>query len=390
MPQFKFNTISRTDIENSLGGSQMLYAIDYDGPKNLIITGCAGSGKTTVSLMRAERLTTLGHNIHVITFHDLLVNNLKNSASAELKPNILKYHGWFYRESDYVEVEGVERKKVHEMTYAEMANELVDFKPVDEFIIDEGQNFPESFHKILLENCKKVAIGADNAQKVHKGLTTEQIKVKIREKGEIHPIQLQYNYRNTFEIYNFARYFLPLNERANNERAIDKIPKGRSEKPTIFLVPDKDSELAQLYTLLRDAGDRNVAVIVYHVPEVEYYYKAIADFQMGCSRHHHNDHVLEMENVLVTTYKSAQGLEFQTVIMPNMETVGGEYYQTGEHYYIGSTRAKENLFLLATGDTIPEYFESFDKESYQLKKTDKMNAPKIEMPKPGDDDDLPF
>lgn len=389
MPQFKFNTISRTDIENSIGGSQMLYAIDYDGPKNLIITGCAGSGKTTVSLMRAERLISLGQNIHIITFHDLLVTNLKNSASAELMPNILKYHAWYYKESDNVVSKGDERKKVEEMTYEEMAKELLNFKTVDEFIIDEGQNFPDPIHRILLANCKKIAVGADNAQKVRNGLTTEQIKEKIIEKGELHPVQLQYNYRNTFEIYNFARYFLPLNERVNNERAIDKIPKGHSEKPTIFLMPDKNSELAQLYTLLRDAGDRNIAVIVYHVCEVEYYYKAIVNFQMSCSKHHHIDHVHELENILVCTYKSVQGLEFQTVIMPNIETVGENYYQTGEHYYIGSTRAKENLFLLATGNTIPEYFQKFDEESYQLKTMGKLSIPKIDIPIP-EDDDLPF
>jgi len=389
MPQFKFNTISRTDIENSLGGSQMLYAIDYDGPKNLVITGCAGSGKTTVSLMRAERLTSLGQNIHIITFHDLLVTNLKNSASSELKPNILKYHAWYYKESNPIVADADERKKVEDMTYEEMANELLNFKTIDEFIIDEGQNFPASIHKILLENCKKVAVGADNAQKVHTGLTTDEIKEKIMEKGELHPVQLQYNYRNTFEIYNFARYFLPLNERVNNERAIDKIPKGHSEKPTIFLAPDKSSELAQLYTLLRDAGDRNIAVIVYHVAEVKYYYQAIVDFRMSCSLHHHKDHVNELENILVSTYKSVQGLEFQTVIMPNMETVGEKYYQTDEHYFIGSTRAKENLFLLATGETIPEYFEKFEKQSYQLKRTGKLSAPKIDIPVP-EEDDLPF
>jgi len=390
MPQFKFNTISRTDIENSPGGQQMLYAIDYDGPKNLIITGCAGSGKTTVSLMRAERLTTLGQSVHIITFHDLLVNNLKNSASDELRPNILKYHGWFYRESDYVEVEGVDRIKVEQMTYDQMASELTAFKSVDEFIIDEGQNFPASFHQILMERCTKIAIGADNAQKVHAGLKAEDIKAKIQEKGELHPVQLQYNYRNTFEIYNFARNFLPANERVNNERAIDKIPKGRSDKPTLFVVPDKDSELAQLYTLLRDAGDRNVAIIVFHVNEVEYYYKAIRGFQMGCSRHHHNEHVHELENILVTTYKSAQGLEFQTVIMPNIETVAGKWYRTGEHYYIGSTRAKENLFLLATGETIPQYFKTFDQGSYQLKNTGKLTLPTFAPEVLGEDDDLPF
>ncbi|HKG06344.1 MAG TPA: AAA family ATPase, partial [Pedobacter sp.] len=194
MPQFKFNVISRTDIENSLGGAHMLYAIDYDGPKHLLITGCAGSGKTTVSLMRAERLINLGKNVHIITFHDLLVTNLRNSASRELSPNVLKYHGWYYQASEYKEVDGVERKKLEDMTYEEMVEELKNYDAVDEIIIDEGQNLPEAFHKILMENCEKIAIGADNAQRIHSGLNTEQISDKIKTKGQINPIQLQYNY----------------------------------------------------------------------------------------------------------------------------------------------------------------------------------------------------
>jgi superfamily I DNA/RNA helicase len=383
MPQFKFNTISRTDIENSLGGAQMILAIDYDGPNNLLVTGCAGSGKTTVSLMRAERLVNLKKDVFIVTLHDLLVTSLRNSASVDLAPRIIKYHGWYYKASE---------SHAHEKTYDEMVEELKDYEEIDEFIVDEGQNFSEAFHKILLSKCGKISVGADNAQQIHRGLTVEQIKVGILNKGTLTPIPLQYNYRNTYEIYNFARYFLPLNERANNNLAIERIPKGRSAKPTVFLVPDEGTELAQLYTLLRDGGDRNIAVLLYHIPDVVRYHQIITDFGISCSIHHSSNHVAnDMENVLITTYKSAQGLEFQTVILPGMESAMEKWYQYPEHYYIGCTRAKENLYVIAKGDDLPDYFGEFDDGSYDLNTPEKQDAPKkINTPKPDEEDDLPF
>ena len=44
MPQFRFNTISRADIERSQGGNTMIHAIDYDGSDHQLITGVPGSG----------------------------------------------------------------------------------------------------------------------------------------------------------------------------------------------------------------------------------------------------------------------------------------------------------------------------------------------------------
>lgn len=383
MPQFKFNTISRTDIESSVGGAQMINAIDYDGPNNLLVSGCAGSGKTTVSVMRGERLINLKKNVVIVTFQDLLTTSLINIATPALANNIYKYHSWYYKQCELY---------ASGKNYLEMLEDLKDCAIVDEFIIDEGQNFFSDIHQILMDKCIKITIGADNAQKIHEGLSVEQIKEKLLKKGSLTPIPLQYNYRNTYEIYNFARYFLPFNERANNDLAIDKIPKGKSAPPTVFLIPDQDTNLAQLYTLLRDAGDRNIAILVYHIDEVADYYNKITDMGINCSMHHTNNHVgYEVENVLITTFKSAQGLEFQTVIMPNMETAMNKAFKTREHYYIGCTRAKESLFLLINGNNLPWYFEDFAEDSFELKIPEKQSAPKkVIPPAEGEDFDLPF
>lgn len=386
MPQFRFNTISRTDIESSLGGAAMIRAIDYDGPDNLIITGVAGSGKTTVSIMRAERLIILNKKILLVTYQDLLVESLKNIASNRLAPHITKFYKWYYRKSNGM--------MVNDKDLTTMLQDLIDCGEYDEIIIDEGQNFEAKIHRTLINKCAKITVGADNAQKVHnQGIKADEIKVIVAEKGKVLLIPLQYNYRNTYEIYNFARGFVPHNEKANNTLAIDKIPKGKGQMPTVFIVPDDNTKLAQLNILLRDAGDRNVAVLVDKVEEVELYYKLISnDLGISCTMHHNDNHVGgNIENVIVTTFKSGQGLEFQVVIMPNMETAKNMGWKTDEHYYVGCTRAKENLFLITKGAALPGYFNNFDNGSYKLNNVPSMPAPaKPQIVSAPDNDDLPF
>ncbi len=384
MPQFKFNTISRTDIESSLGGAQMLRAIDYDGPYNLVITGCPGSGKTTVSLMRAERLINSNKKVLLITFQHLLQSSLINIATPQLAPNIVKFYKWFYRKFRFLEFSEDETV---------MLELMKDWPGVDEIIIDEGQDFEARIYRSLLPKCKKMTVGADNAQRVHKrGLKANEIVDEVKKKNNVLPIGLQYNYRNTYEVYNFARFFLPYNERANNALAIDRIPKGKGAQPTVFLTPDHNTRLAQLKILLTDAGDRNIAVLVFAKEDVRLHANYIKEMGIKCSINDSDDHVgTVIENVLVTTFKSAKGLEFQVVIMPKMETARSGRYDTEEHYYIACTRAKENLFLIVQSHNLPYCFKEFDSASYKLTKVTPASAPpskKIISVEPMDD--LPF
>lgn len=384
MPQFVFSTISRTDIEGSLGGSQMLRAIDYDGPDNLLITGCPGSGKTTVSIMRAERLKLLDKNILLFTFQDLLKNSLRNIATNNLKKDISGFYKWYSSKFQFLKDEDTE---------SEIIEAMKEWDGVDEIIIDEGQDFEDRIYKSIITKAKRMTVGADNAQKIHdKGLKSNEIKFELSKYSNVSQINLQYNYRNTFEIYNFARHFLPFNERANNQLAIDKIPKGKGELPILFLVPNLDSQIAQLKILLDNAGDRNIAVLFYFQREVEEYYKIIQDMGFNCSMHDSNKHIGDyIENILVTTYKSAKGLEFQVVIMPNMDSMKHRYFMTDEHYYISCTRARESLFLIINGVKLPNHFFHFNEDCYKLNITEKFERPNFSKNELDiDTTDLPF
>jgi len=360
MPQFRFNTISRADIERSRGGNVMIQAIDYDGNDHQLVTGVPGSGKTTVTIMRAERLINQNKRIKVFTYQNLLRISLKNISTQALQSKIFGFYDWYYSNFGFLNREATETEMI-----TAMANEPV----IDEILIDEGQDFEERIFRSLLPKCRRMTVGADNAQRVHKrGILAAAIRQELERTRTTVPVRLEYNYRNTFEIYNFARYSMPDNERANNPIALRLMPRGNGNMPVIIQVLSDEEKFNRLRVILENAGDRNIAVLLYHQAEVDSYFNKISGMGFSCTKHHNRAQAGgNIENILVTTYKSAKGLEFQVVVMPDMHTAMDTEEKTAEHYYIGCTRAKESLYLTFTGHNLPDYFDEFADDSYEYR-----------------------
>lgn len=378
---FVFNTISEAEILRSPGGRTMIDAINYSGPKNLILTGCPGSGKTTVAIMRALKLRRERKNILLVTYQNLLRVNLANSAGDLMDERVVSFYEWFVKIAN-------DRIEPCDTTDT-LVKKIAHLSPFEEVLLDEGQDLEMKFLKTLIAKSKKISIGADTAQKIHEhGQTAEQIIGALEEIAEPHRINLQYNYRNNFETYDFGRHFLPFNQRANNKMTLDRITKGITTKPIIFEALTLDQEKTILRTRLNEAGDVNIAVLVYHKNEVEHYHKLISDMGFPCSMYYHDmareqkrQSIQDLQNVIVTTFKSAKGLEFQVVIMPNIQTAMDQFFKTREHYYVGCTRAKEQLYLIFH-DNKPRFLNDFPDDTY----TFVPGAGNV----PSDNDDLPF
>ena len=212
-----------------------------------------------------------------------------------------------------------------------------------------------------------MTVGADNAQRVYEqGLLVPAIRQELEQTKLVVQVPLNYNYRNTFEIYNFARFFLPDNERVPIPLRL--MPRGNGNMPIVIQVLSEIEKFNRLKVILEDAGDRNIAILLYHHDDVDSYFDKVHALGFNCTKHHSQAHAGEnIENILITTYKSAKGLEFQVVIMPDMHTAMSSEEKTAEHYYIGCTRAKESLYLTYTGNNLPDYFDEFEEDSYELR-----------------------
>ena len=379
---FTFNTISEAEILRSPGGRTMIDAINYAGTKNMILTGCPGSGKTTVAIMRALKLNREGRNILLVTYQNLLRVSLANISGNSMDEKIVGFYEWH--------VKAAKERIVYSDTAATLLKRIEHVGTFDEILLDEGQDLEQKFLKTLIGKARRVSIGADTAQKIHKhGQTAESIIEVLNEVAEPHRVNLLYNYRNNYETYDFGRHFLPLNQRANNRLTLDRITKGITTKPVIFQALTLDEEKKIIRTRLNEAGDVNIAVIVYHKEEVERYYNLIrTDLGFNCSKYYHEmdwrekrNELNDLQNIVVTTFKSAKGLEFQVVIMPNMQTALDETFKTREHYYVGCTRAKEQLHLIFEGEK-PEFLDDFPASAYTF-------VPSTGNT-PDDDEELPF
>lgn len=56
------------------------------------------------------------------------------------------------------------------------------------------------------------------------------------------------------------------------------------------------------------------------------------------------------KNIHITTFKSAKGLEFDTVIIPNFHRINeilGRFNTEWQDFYVAVTRAKSNLYLIS-------------------------------------------
>lgn len=79
----------------------------------------------------------------------------------------------------------------------------------------------------------------------------------------------------------------------------------------------------------------------YGIEEFSVYYEDKERFPSGCE---------SIQNVHITTFKSAKGLEFDTVIIPNFHKYNeilGNFNVEWKDFYVGCTRAKSNLFLIS-------------------------------------------
>ncbi len=392
---FTFRLPSRETIAASRNGHAMLQAIETDFVhRSIMINGCPGSGKTTISIYRLIRLHQANRRVLLFTFQKMLVIAIKNLAAVENVPSnkvwsLFKWYssktggGWF-------EQHGNRSLPTAEQIVEALNRTNLAQERGHELIIDEGQDFNIKVYNSLTQFFDKITIGADQAQQVHpdRGADVDEIVESLETLGDIHRVLLEFNYRNPFEIYYFARQFVPDDDTANNPTTIDQLREdneGNADIPVVFIFNTQEELNTRLRQLIQDNIEFNIAVLLNHTEDVDRYHNIIATgLGINCSKYHsrmNGSQIQEVENnllnILVTTFISAKGMEFDVVIIPDFQAAESEYKN---QYYVGCTRAIRNLFIMCIGDK-PDIMNAFEVDSYEL-----ITQP----PPPAANDNLPF
>ena len=301
-------------------------------PEQIALSGGPGTGKSFVSMWRHIS----NHNAHrkslLLTYATTLKRYIKACCHSK-NVEASKYVGTSLRNKSITQ------------------NQVF-----DEVIIDEAQDLDPGYFTAI---CSPVSYGADDSQILY-----PQHSSSLSTLGSLFPNNVDYvldkNFRCTKEIMLFVRQAFPA--AAISLSMINNIDR-HGEKPSLLVgkwgryddMPNAEiSAILRIISELRNdtvnigvllpwknSVKKYAAAIGNSVDDISYYFEDSTEFPNGCP---------PLKNVHVTTFKSAKGLEFDIVIIPDynkMSSIVGNYNIEWQDFYVGCTRAKNFLFLIS-------------------------------------------
>jgi len=371
MAKFEFRLPSQDDIRNSTNGQIMLSIInnDYD-EKFSLVTGCPGSGKTTVSIFRLIRLANNGKSTILLTYQRMLKVAIENLLSKQgiSSGKVNTIHSWFPRTTG--QLLGFSNQD-NKLSASEIENALRGRVGNMELILDEAQDLEERIFQAFPKVFGRITIGADNDQQMHEGSGASETTIKRQISHSSNEFTLQFNYRNTYQIYNFARYFVPNSPKANDSQTLSALKryKNSGDLPEVLKFSGQSDMQSRLKTIIENYKGFNIGVLFPYQNQVESYHSTISGFGFECSKYYSEMSDAEKSNtesnlksILVTTFISAKGMEFDIVIMPEFDSIRNTE-EAKRQAYVGCTRAKNRLVIMYTGSK-PSILNNFSSDTY--------------------------
>jgi superfamily I DNA/RNA helicase len=346
-------------------------------PEPIALSGGPGTGKSVVSLYRHIINLQKGKSCQLLTYTTTLALylseccRLSNEAAAN---NVSTTFSWINRLLDRSEIIIDEAQDVK---YA--------YRKPDGFLTWKSQetienNFPQIniYNDLLRERYNKISYGADNSQMVLNGTDENELRT-IFNTNQL--FRLSRNFRNTKKILRLAHEAFPNAHITYND--IESCVR-EGEFPVLHIASEEEQNNIIMEIIRELAGEaHNIAILCPWQNSVNHYYDIVKDEFPDCSYFiSNNNHINRISNIHVTTFKSAKGLEFDTVIIPDFhlafQTLAARFNISWKDFYVGVTRAKSNLYLIGENE-IPQILK-FVESNTQVTKQDEKNIY----------DDLPF
>lgn len=327
---------------DNLSESQNQAVIDDNA---IALSGGPGTGKSVVSIFRHilnhTRETPI--NSQLITFTTSLAYYLKgccktnNGNASERVDSSLN---WKTRNREYMA----------------------------EIIHDEAQDLSITYNQWLKGFSEKISYGADNQQLIRGNArdtdgsynlnccSPEENLIKEFPNNSLHT--LSKNYRNSKRILQFAKRLLT--QAVIPQELIDRCTT-IGEFPRL-IIKNNDQQLnetvLQIVNQFAQNDTINIAILVpFENPPfrggetatADYYYDLLSQEGIDCSIYTQRRHgSLDIKNIHITTYKSAKGLEFDVVILPEFHLINRTFRIVDwRDWYVGITRTKSNLFMIS-------------------------------------------
>ncbi len=347
-----------------------------------LIVGGPGTGKSVVALLRARRLAQNDKTCHTLVYNHLLDHSNRHLFGSDQTFSTSTWESWF--RSIYKEIFG--RRVPTRAPDKPRGYRSIDWNAVeqqvqslddvqdqrDEFlIIDEGQDMPSAFYRTLIGlGFENFYVAADQNQQIHpdKCSSRQDIENTLAiEPGDT--LELKTNYRNTRPVALLARHFYPGDPASPRPDLPAPAPAAATPglltygtANTVSLTRSADSILQ-----LSDRNPRRLIAIITPDnkvrekfndallcanPELDNGTPPIRTFASG-QREGLPD--FEQGGIMVINAQSCKGLEFDTVILADIDEHQPKHdaHALKARFYVMAARAREQLMLLRTGNICP-------------------------------------
>ena len=361
----------------ALRREEMWGMVHDDNFHTALVTGCAGSGKTTISVYRLIRLNNQGVEVRLLTLQNMLVafiknlvvNNTAQAVDIEKKVpfgRISTFHDWFYKQRRMsFDIDcPPSREAIHA---AFQQNGFSPGMPA-ELLIDEGQDLPLWIYEVLPKYYSRLIVGADEAQQVKPDMPRNHVEsIRGLFAGKAYQPSRHYplgqNFRNTYETYCFARQFLPRDEFQEvwDENIVNRIlmKNSRGRKPMVIPYTDTTSRNEHMRKIINNAtGVVGILCPIgssskerYSGESASAMHQLVTSWGISATLYHNGLEPPEphsLKRYIVTTFMSAKGLEFDTVVIPRMNFYKNPLTtitRIREEMYVACTRAKSRLYI---------------------------------------------
>ena len=323
--------------------------------KSCIVAGCAGSGKSVLALIKAQRIQKeFGNNYQIVVFTKALCHYM-NSGRRELglKNQFVYYWDWKNRRS---------------------------CPSSDYLLVDEIQDFDkEEIEEFFRSTNKHFFFFGDTAQSIYGGLKDTVPVDNIREL-----VPANFKVKN-WELYRNYRLPLPVAKLVQSV-GVDLPPfiastyKSKETAVPRFLdYPDTDSQIRAIHSIISKNSLTDVAILL---PDNEYVKDVYEKLKQlgGNYEIRYNDKAnyknskdslnFSSTNPKVMTYHSAKGLQFETVFLPYIENFSGNESDR-KSLYVAMTRTYRNLYVLYSY-LLPDPLSDIDSSLYKTTEIDEI------------------
>lgn len=360
-------------IESELDEDQ-IKVLNAVNDKSCIVSGCAGSGKSVLALIKAQRIQReKGNNYQIIVYTKALCNYM-NAGRKELglQKTFSFYEEWKWKK----ELKRYANGKVF-LVYSrdEEGNKIPNKPSSDYVIVDEIQDFSKEEIKEFIDATNKhFFFFGDTAQSIYEGL---------KDTMKVEDINYTFNtHAKTFELYRNYRLPKPVAKVVQyigvdlDGFDIDTYKSKETALPRFINYENFDQQIEAIAKMIHQGNVSDVGILVPHNKDVRRVHDLLDaeginhQLKFDDKENFRNnidnlDFTTEIPKIM--TYHSAKGLQFGTIFLPGVEEKSEDSERKA--LYVAMTRTYKNLYVMYSG-SLPYPLSEIPKDLYKTTETD--------------------